>query len=268
MALGLGKLRTGLEYAAMGTRVGADIRSKWTLASMLVRLKIRDSARPTNNRIYTATLKAGALRQVVRFRIEDIFIIHELFSGEGYLFPDLYEEPPACIIDLGAHIGLASIRFAGAFPEAVIHCYEPDPENFRLLKSNTSSLPNVVLHEVAVGEKSSKAMLHIQPNRHTASSLRPEKRTEAMFEVECDVKSLDDILSEVGETVDLIKFDIEAVKFDVFSHSILVQEVDYLVGEMKAPYPNIKRLCELFPKHESDIRNISGDMHFIYLIRK
>lgn len=40
------------------------------------------------------------------------------------------DEPPRCIIDLGAHIGFATLCFKAQFPDTEVHCYEPDPENF------------------------------------------------------------------------------------------------------------------------------------------
>jgi FkbM family methyltransferase len=47
------------------------------------------------------------------------------------------------IIDCGANIGLATVAFKRAFPEAVIYAIEPERENFELMTRNFAPLSNV-----------------------------------------------------------------------------------------------------------------------------
>ena len=54
------------------------------------------------------------------------------------------------IIDIGAHIGGFSKQAAFIYPQAEIHAYEPDPENFSLLKENLSDNKNCILYNVGV----------------------------------------------------------------------------------------------------------------------
>ncbi len=64
----------------------------------------------------------------------DMFIYSEIFEHECYAIP--LKDRPATLLDLGAHIGLAAIYFARAFPAAQLACVEPDPDNLRVLRRN------------------------------------------------------------------------------------------------------------------------------------
>jgi FkbM family methyltransferase len=259
------KFLTALKYASLGWDLGVDAHSKWLLASMLPRLKFHDALNMTNRNIYEARVQVAGLKQTVHFREQDIFIFCEVLADNAYVDGDLYERPPACIVDLGAHIGLATLRFAAAFPQATIHCYEPDPQNFNLLKLCTSGLPNAILHQDAVGTTTGTAEFYVNRDRHTASSLRTTKGG-AYQKIECRVKPLDSILEDAGSRVDLIKFDIEGVENEVFSHSRRVHEVKHIVGEMKASLSEVEKLRSLFPGHDAKIRQAAKNMYLIHLV--
>lgn len=251
----------------MGITLGDDFISKWTLASMLPRLKLQGALGNESGKNYSTRLRIGRFTSTVYFRDQDIFIFHDVFSGDGYLRSEMYKAPPRCIVDLGAHIGLATLKFAASFPEALIHCYEPDPENFSLLEANTAMLQNVIMHNEAVGPRSEKAVLHVNPGSRASSSLKRESGENRTHEVECTVKSLDEIISTIGEDVDLIKFDIEGRELETFASSSLVQGVRHLVGEMKADIADIGGFVRMFPKHKHQIERISKKMHLVHLQR-
>ena len=259
------KFLTAVKYACLGLDLGADAHSKWLLASMLPRLKLHDALNITNRNVYEATVRVDGLKQTVHFREQDIFIFCEVLADDAYVAGDLSERPPACIVDLGAHIGLATLRFAAAFPQATIHCYEPDPQNFGLLRFSTSGLPRAILHQDAVGTTNGTAEFYVNRDRHTASSLKNGKSGEYQ-KIQCRVKSLDAILDEIGTRVDLIKFDIEGVEEEVFSHSQRVHEVKHIVGEMKAPLSEVEKLSSLFPRHDAKIRRAARNMYMIHLV--
>jgi FkbM family methyltransferase len=261
------KLKTARNYITTGMQLGANWRSQFLLASMLPRLKLQQSLGLTTSRVYTAEIVIGDLKQLLHLRAQDIFIFHEVLGHSPYIIPDLYKDPPHCIVDLGAHIGLATLQFKSAFPEAIIHCYEPDPENFILLKLNTKDLPNVTLHHEGVGRELEKAILYVHQGRHASTSLiRPDQYTN-VYEVQCTVKPLDTIIRGIDHTVDLIKFDIEGVEYQAFFRSNLVHHVRYLVGEMKASPSGIDRFVKLFPYHHASIQCVDKKMHLMQLRR-
>jgi len=63
------------------------------------------------------------------------------------------------IIDCGANIGLATVAFKRAFPEAVIYAIEPERENFNLMTRNFAPLSNVFALRAGVWDR--KAALAI-----------------------------------------------------------------------------------------------------------
>jgi FkbM family methyltransferase len=263
----MGKVRTALKYASIGLDLGADLRSKWILSSMLPRLRLHSTLGVCHSNIYNATIQIERSKLTVHFREKDIFIFNEVLFGNPYITPELYKEPPRYILDLGAHIGLASLRFTAAFPNAVIHCYEPDPENFELLALNTEGLRNIVLHREAVGCAIEKTFFYINGDRHTASSLKPDGM-DRFSKIECSVLSLDEIIKRTDSSVDLIKFDIEGVEYEVFSCSELVHGLRHIVGEMKASRPEIERFINLFPGHITQCHQAAKNMSMIYLNKK
>ncbi len=263
----IGKMNTLWRYAKVGWERGADWRSKCLLATMLPRFKLARALGINSERIYCATLRWRGYFLPFYFRAQDIFIMYEILAGNPYIPAWLDQSPPNHIVDLGAHIGLATLSFKAHFPGAFIHCYEPDPDNFQLLKLNTAGLPGVFLHPEAVGARSGEAVLYVNHQRHSASSLKPERKGEAMTEVRCVVKALDEILAMIG-SVDIIKFDIEGLEYEVFASSRLAQSVKCIVGEMKAEFADLERFLALFPGHDARWVSVAQKMYLIYLWRR
>ena len=55
------------------------------------------------------------------------------------------------IIDLGAHIGAASVYWANAYPQAQVIAVEPSADNLTLLRRNTGHYPAIHIHAAAIG---------------------------------------------------------------------------------------------------------------------
>jgi FkbM family methyltransferase len=75
------------------------------------------------------------------------------------------------IVDVGAHVGLAAARYRELFPRAMIHCFEPFPESFELLKTSVSQLAPIELHNVALADVEGQAEFSINRNSATNSLL-------------------------------------------------------------------------------------------------
>jgi len=260
----ISKAKTLWRYTHAAWALGDDLRSRLVLATLLPRLKF-PVIRVDSERVHKVQIRVASLRRVLYLRTQDIFLVYEVLWGNPYVHPEMLQNPPHCILDLGAHIGLATLRFKASFPQAIIHCYEPDPENFKLLEKNTIGLPGVVLHQEAVGNRRTEAVLYIPNNRHSASSLRRPSDDGLVRELVCQVKPLDDILNEIRQPVDLVKFDIEGMEYEVFSASALVHQVRWIVGEMKAGPSEIEQFITLFPHYESQIHWQAPKIAYVYL---
>lgn len=135
------------------------------------------------------------------FYFEALQIFHE-----GIYDVSLSADNPV-ILDCGAHIGLAALRFAAMYPNAEIHAFEADPAIARILRRNVASfgLRNVSVHSKAVwinggGVKFSQSgddSGHVLSDGGTSvESVR-----------------LRDFLSQ--KRVDLLKMDIEGAEYQV-----------------------------------------------------
>ncbi|WP_449398231.1 FkbM family methyltransferase [Chryseobacterium wanjuense] len=81
----------------------------------------------------------------------DIDIFYEVFWKKTYdQHLNFLQDKPKVIVDLGAHIGLTSIYLSLKYPDAKIIAVEASPENFLLLKENTSSFKNIECVNAAI----------------------------------------------------------------------------------------------------------------------
>ena len=85
----------------------------------------------------------------------------KVFSGE-YDLP--YQHPNPVILDIGANIGSFAIWAYHRWPNCMVHCYEPLPDNFAMLEKNLVQIGcNFQLNNVAVGN-SEYTELHLGKN--------------------------------------------------------------------------------------------------------
>ena len=63
---------------------------------------------------------------------------------------NLINKDSPVILEIGANCGQTTIDFIEMFPNALIHCFEPDPRAIKKFKRMINS-KNVILHEIAIG---------------------------------------------------------------------------------------------------------------------
>lgn len=80
------------------------------------------------------------------------------------------------IIDVGAHRGESVSRFKKLFPDAHIHSFEPDEENFLFLKKNTTDFSHVTLNNAGAGQKNEKLTFYrnLKSNTSSLNPINPE----------------------------------------------------------------------------------------------
>src|SRR5688572_9508345 len=82
-----------------------------------------------------------------------------------------YGYPPA-ILDLGANVAAFSIWASHRWPGAIIHAYEPHPENIKLYEENLEGYPNIHLHKVGVGKPGLRPLFNGKNNEGEHSFLK------------------------------------------------------------------------------------------------
>ena len=128
--------------------------------------------------------------------------------------------PDDICIDLGANLGTFTEVMARS--GARVHSFEPDPETFERLTERVGHLPNVTLHQQAVGAESGQFQLYRASDfasdfesASQATSLHYKTgRMQAVEGVTVEVVGFADLLAELGH-VALIKMDIEGAEWGI-----------------------------------------------------
>jgi len=122
------------------------------------------------------------------------------------------------IFDVGAHKGETVARYRALFPDSSIYCFEPFPDNVKILHSRFSSDPSIHVYECAVSDVNGKKNFYVNENDATSSLLPRTKRERRYYSkaadsqctVEVDTLTIDNILQQNGiEHIDILKFDIQ-----------------------------------------------------------
>jgi FkbM family methyltransferase len=111
------------------------------------------------------------------------------------------------VLDIGANIGYFTLLMAKQ--AKLVHAFEPEAQNFQLLKKNVelNKISNVKLHNVAVAEKNGKTKLHLCETNRGMHRIYPSRWcTEGSNEVK--TVRMDDVIQEA----DFIKIDVEGAE--------------------------------------------------------
>jgi FkbM family methyltransferase len=189
------------------------------LLSVLIRKKLfgknhRRLLLPFNGTIYTWHVRDAA----------DVAMLEEVFGEQEYALP-LPSWEPRTIVDVGAHIGSATLYFAIRYPNAHIISYETDPDTFALLKKNTAPFSRITCVQAAVSEAEGKVPFYVSQSSIGSSLLKRE----GAREITVDGIPFKNVLEE---RPDLIKFDVEGAEYALFSSVLPITSVPVLIGEV------------------------------------
>ncbi len=95
---------------------------------------------------------------------------HKVLGGIEYPMDLLLLDRVSRIVDIGAHVGLATVFFHCLFPQARITAYEPFSQNFTLLEQNTQGLPNVEILQRGLGARNEQVPLFLSDEFGGAAS--------------------------------------------------------------------------------------------------
>jgi FkbM family methyltransferase len=107
-----------------------------------VNIRSRDGRFEADARLRRGSSDLSTFRQIFVKRDYDLT---RLARGEEIkrIYSSIVERGLPLILDLGANIGLASLYFAGCWPEARIIAVEPAPDNYELLRNNLGGHDNI-----------------------------------------------------------------------------------------------------------------------------
>ena len=142
--------------------------------------------------------------------------------------PNIPDFDPKVIVDVGAHIGMASILFALRYPSAKIIALEPEESNFAALLRNTAGYRAIMPVRAALWRQDGEVTLG--PSR---------AHVKGAFEIKQNgsqrVRSLtmETLMREIRiDSIDLLKMDIEGAEKEVFDHCPWINKVHVLTIEL------------------------------------
>lgn len=132
--------------------------------------------------------------------------------------------PGDLIIDCGANVG--EITAGLARTGATVHAFEPNPVAFEVLKRETGSLPNVILHPCAVSDRAGTVTLYLHrhlaadPLGHSAgSSLMSGKHNlDPNNSIQVSAVDLAHFIDELPGPVRVLKIDVEGLEAVLLNH--------------------------------------------------
>jgi FkbM family methyltransferase len=118
------------------------------------------------------------------------------------------------VLDIGANIGYYTLIAAKLVGEnGRVYAFEPDPDNFALLKKNIkiNGYQNVILVQKAVSNKTGKLRLYLSDD--SAAEHRIFDSRDGRRSIEIEAIRLDDYFKDYFGKIDLIKMDIEGAEW-------------------------------------------------------
>ncbi len=127
---------------------------------------------------------------------------------------------PLRVIDAGAHVGHSVTSFLQLFPSAMVHAFEPAPDNFHQLASTFAADPRVYPVRAALGPTDGRRQLHLN-NYDATHSLIPLDPDEIgrwadsadvveTASIEVEQRALDSFIAEHQlDRIDILKMDIQ-----------------------------------------------------------
>ncbi len=202
------------------------------------------------------------------FNVTDFSLLCDLMIEEEYQRVKKLKNA-SNIIDIGSNIGLSIIYFHLLFPNANITGFEPDPVNFRQLRINAGSLPNVKLYPHVVGDRCNEVDFYPVPRRGVSSSLINRNRRHIDSSIRVKQVNLAYIFDKSEDEIDLLKFDVEGAEYIMFKNLKDLHHVKTYIGELHLDLMgcNIDVFCQLFKGYRVERERISDTRYLFYAER-
>ncbi len=173
-----------------------------------------------------------------------IFGLYEEFET-GFLRTKI--KPGDVVVDVGANIGYYTTIFSRLAGEnGKVFAFEPDPENFRILKSNMelNGCKNAVLEQKALSDKSGRIKLYL--NEDNRGDHRIYDSGDSRDFVEIEAIKLDDALRGESSGINFLKMDVQGAEVLVLrgAEEVLKKSADLSIVSEFWPYAIEKAGCD------------------------
>ena len=136
------------------------------------------------------------------------------FEKEEIEIASRYIKNDSIILDIGANIGLHSLRFSYMAKEGLVFAFEPQPRTFAILVNNIfqNNLKNVFPLNIAIAETPEISDFFVMSD-NAYSSLIDTKRKQLLEQIRVLCVSIDKLFDNIK--IDFVKIDVEGTELDV-----------------------------------------------------
>jgi len=132
------------------------------------------------------------------------------------------------VLDLGAHIGAASIEFSHFAGK--VYAFEPHPEIFKTLARNTARYPRIEVQQTAVSDATGRAQLYFERPKgdklfEGSTLISSKENLSYAHAFSVDTVSLSDVIRGLDADIALIKMDVEGAEYRILSAFLETPEI-------------------------------------------
>jgi FkbM family methyltransferase len=176
-----------------------------------------------------------------RTNTSDSFVAYEcMLHGKRNAYQSSFlplAERVETIVDVGANVGASVMFWKDLYPAATIHCFEPIPANFDVLRKNCEGLSNVTPHNQALGDSLGSIDFIHSPGAGNEGGWSVFQRgaTGAEERLSIPIFKSGDRLTELGLTkIDILKVDTEGAERMIIMGlgDALLSKTSYICGEL------------------------------------
>lgn len=196
-------------------------------------------------------------------------VMLEMWRENVYRLGQFYQpKPDDVVVDVGAHIGLFTLRLLWEEPRCRVVALEPSAENFACLKQNLALLgreARVEIHQLGIGGEFGRIkMLEIPTNRSVDARMTPALETEENAVRMVPMQHVFELTR--AEHIALLKMDAEGGEFGAFRNAEpgLLGRIERIVMEYHDNYipGTLAMLRErLAATHEVTVVPDPGQLH-------
>lgn len=169
----------------------------------------------------------------LRVNTSDKLILLEVWKTKAYIDQDFNIKKNDVVVDIGANIGAFSVLASKKAFDGKIYAYEPDKENYDMLKKNNAlnDLHNVFVSNAAVTEKKGHIDFFtskLNNGGHSIYSTDSKKATKVKSTTLSDIFKINNL-----KRINYLKIDAEGAEYNILLNTPakIIRKVDKIVLE-------------------------------------
>lgn len=186
---------------------------KFSAIVIMMRCFMRYS-NPNRVKAKAINIQVAGLGNLPVYTFSDYFHFLEIFVMRSYDMDGF--APPTVVFDVGANVGMFTLRTRKIYPDAEISAFEPVKSNFQRLEENVAGkADNIILHNFAVSAQDGTAEIFLHPVNSGAHSLFATQVYDDAEQETIQIRDINPLIAAKKDGVDLLKLDCEGAEFDI-----------------------------------------------------